>query len=77
MTTTIGRGGEFTLPSDIQMRYGMLPETAIRLIETQAGVLLIPITDEPMSEALTQELRQWQELGRQSLEMFPYEEDAA
>ena len=28
-----------------------------------------------MSEDLAQELAQWQELGRQSWEMFPYEEE--
>ena len=37
--------------------------------------------DEPMNEALSQELAQelaqWQELGRQAVGMFPYEEEAA
>jgi len=70
-TMTIGRGGEITLPSDIQVQCGLLPETSVRLVETQAGLLLIPITGEPMGEALLLELAQWQELGRQSLEMFP------
>ena len=75
MTTMIvGRGGEVTLPGDVRGRYGMSPDTTVRLVETRAGLLLVPITDDPISEALALELSQWQELGRQSLEMFPYEE---
>jgi len=75
MTTMIvGRSGEVTLPGDVRGRYGMSPDTTVRLVETRAGLLLVPITDEPISEALALELSQWQELGRQSLEMFPYEE---
>lgn len=35
-----------------------------------------PPADEPMTEALALELAQWQELGRQALEAFPYEEEA-
>ena len=73
---TVGQGGEVTLPGDVRDRYGMSPETQVRLVETQAGLLLVPLSGEPMSEALAQELAQWQELGRQSWEMFPYEEEA-
>ena len=78
MTTIIvGRSGEVTLPGDVRRRYGMSPDTTLRLVETQAGLLLVPITDVPMSEALALELSLWQELGRRSLEMFPYEEEPA
>ena len=78
MTTMIvGRGGEVTLPGDVRGRYGMSPDTTVRLVETRAGLLLVPITDDPISEALALELSKWQELGRQSLEMFPYEEQPA
>ena len=71
---TIGRGGEVTLPGDVRERYGMGPETTVRLVETQAGLLLVPLTEEPMNAELRQELAQWQELSRQSWEAFPYEE---
>ena len=78
MTTMIvGGGGEVTLPGDVRGRYGMSPDSTVRLAETRAGLLLVPITDEPISEALALELSQWQELGRQSLERFPYEEQPA
>ena len=39
--------------------------------EAEAG----PPADESMSEVLALELAQWQELGRQALELFPYAEE--
>jgi bifunctional DNA-binding transcriptional regulator/antitoxin component of YhaV-PrlF toxin-antitoxin module len=70
-TLTVEDGGKVTLPDSVQTRYGFEPDTPVRLIETQSGVLLIPLTDEPMSEALKAELEEWQALGAESLEMFP------
>ncbi len=57
-------GGKITLPGDVLDRYGLAEETTIRIIETQKGILLIPLTDEPMSEALASELQEWQAAGR-------------
>ena len=67
-------GGRITLPSEVLDRYGLTDETAVRIIETQKGILLIPLTDEPMSEALADELREWQAVGGESWGMFPFEE---
>ncbi|HEX7174745.1 MAG TPA: AbrB/MazE/SpoVT family DNA-binding domain-containing protein [Pyrinomonadaceae bacterium] len=67
-------GGRITLPSDVLDRYGLAEETIVRIIETQKGILLIPLTDEPMGEALASELREWQAIGNESWEMFPFEE---
>ena len=39
----------------------MTLESAVRLVETRTGLLLVPLTDEPTGEALTQELAQWRE----------------
>ncbi len=50
-----------TLPGDVRDRYGMTLESAVRLVETRTGLLLVPLTDEPMGKALTQELAQWRE----------------
>jgi len=36
---------------------------------------LIPLTDEPMSEALKAEIEEWQTLGAESMEMFPFEDE--
>ncbi len=69
-------GGRITLPSDVLERYGLAKETIVRIIETQKGILLVPLTDEPMSEALASELREWQATGSESWEMFPFEEPA-
>ncbi len=76
-TMTIGRAGELTLPPEVQERCGILPETPVRLIETRGGILLVPLTDAPMSAELAQELEEWQELGREAWEKFPYEGDEA
>ncbi len=67
-------GGKITLPGDVLDRYGLTEETSVRIIETQKGILLVPLTDEPMSEALSAELREWQTLGGESWEEFPFEE---
>jgi bifunctional DNA-binding transcriptional regulator/antitoxin component of YhaV-PrlF toxin-antitoxin module len=67
--------GKLTLPEAIRDRYGLGRDTTVRLIETRHGILLVPLTDEPMSEALNTELEEWQTLGAESLEMFPYEDE--
>ena len=74
-TLTIEDGGRITLPAGVQTRYGFKLDTPIRIIETQSGVLLVPLTQEPMSETLMAEIEQWQALGAESLAMFPFEDD--
>jgi len=73
-TTIIGREGQVTLPDDVQERYGLRPEVSVRLIETRSGLLLVPLTDAPMSAELAQELQEWQALGAASWAQFPYED---
>ncbi len=73
-TTIIGRGGEVTLPGDVQERYGLRPEVSVRLIETRSGLLLVPLTDEPVNEELALELQEWQALGADAWAQFPYED---
>lgn len=70
-------GGKISLPDDVRDRYGLTPETPLRIIETRGGILLVPLTNESMSESLSRELDEWQALGTASLEMFPYEETEA
>jgi bifunctional DNA-binding transcriptional regulator/antitoxin component of YhaV-PrlF toxin-antitoxin module len=70
-------GGKITLPSEVLDRYGLADETIVRIIETQKGILLIPLTDEPVSEALASELQEWQAIGNESWNLFPYEEPEA
>ena len=79
MTTevlTIKENGKFTLPDDIVERYQFKRETQFRIIETQKGVLLIPMTSEPMSSELKNELEEWQAIGENAWEMFDFEENA-
>lgn len=66
--------GKLTLPDEVRERYGFGEDTPIRLIETQSGVLLVPLTDAPMSEPLKAELEEWQSLRIDSLSMFPNED---
>ena len=70
-TLTLEIGGKITLPETVRKNYGFVEQTPIRLIETKNGVLLIPLTEEPMSEELKNELEEWQMIGLESLEMFP------
>ena len=74
-TLTIETGGKVTLPDAARARYGMNEATRIRIIETQNGLLLVPLTDEPMSAGLAAELAEWQELGAESWEVFPCQEN--
>ncbi len=79
MTTevlTIKENGKVTLPEDITDKYQFKIETRFRIIETQKGILLVPMTDEPMNKELTAELEQWQKIGADGWEMFDFEENA-
>jgi bifunctional DNA-binding transcriptional regulator/antitoxin component of YhaV-PrlF toxin-antitoxin module len=67
----VGRGGEITLPEPMRERYGLAPDTPVRIIETRSGILLIPLTDLPMSPELAQELADWQSLSAGSWAAFP------
>lgn len=67
-------GGKITLPEAVREHYGLAEDTPLRVIETRSGILLVPLTAEPMSEDLRSELDEWQALGSESLELFPYEE---
>ncbi len=78
MTTevlTIEENGKLTLPADITERYQFKKETRFRIIETQKGVLLIPLTAEPMNGELKAELEEWQTIGADAWEMFGFEEN--
>jgi len=70
-------GGKITLPETVRDHYGLAQDTPLRVIETRNGILLIPLTNEPMSEELQAELVEWQSLGAEGLEMFPYEDGQA
>ena len=71
---TVEDGGKITLPSDLQHRYGLATDTRIRIIEARNGILLVPVTAEPISDELAAELSEWQSLGNASMAMFPYDE---
>ena len=71
----VGHGGEISLPEDVRERYGFAPDIAVRVIETRSGVLLVPLTDAPISADLASELAEWQSLGAQSWELFPFSGD--
>ena len=78
MTTeilTIEENGKLTLPNDIVERYQFKRESQFRIVETQKGLLLIPLTDEPMSDELKTELEDWQTMGADVWEMFDFEEN--
>ena len=73
---TIEENGKFTLPDEIVERYQFKKETQFRIIETQKGVLLVPLTGEPMNDELKSEIEEWQTIGAESWEKFDFEENA-
>jgi len=70
----VENGGRITLPEEVVNRYQLEDDTAIRVIETRNGILLIPLTDAPMDEVLLAELEEWQTLGTANFETFPFED---
>jgi bifunctional DNA-binding transcriptional regulator/antitoxin component of YhaV-PrlF toxin-antitoxin module len=72
--TLLIENGKIALPDDVLDRYRLDDKTTLRIIETRNGILLVPLTDEPMSADLRDELEAWQELGAEGFGMFPYEE---
>ncbi len=72
---TIEENGKLTLPNDIVERYQFKRETQFRIIETQKGILLIPLADAPMNDALKAELEEWQAIGADGWEIFAFEEN--
>ncbi len=74
-TLTTGPHGQVALPAEVRNRYGMGPETPLRVIETRHGILLVPLTEAPMTEELARELAEWQSLAADSWDMFPYEDE--
>lgn len=71
---TVERDGKITLPASLRGRYGLAEDTSLRVIETRNGILLVPLSDAPMSAEFSAELDEWQMLGAESLKMFSYEE---
>jgi len=67
--------GRIIFPPEVVGRYGLEDNTPLRIIETRHGILLIPLTENSMSEALRHEIEDWQELGNETLAAFPYESD--
>ena len=73
---TVKESGDLTLPADIIERYQIEKEMQFRVIETQKGVLLIPLTDEPMNGELKVEIEEWQAVGAEGWDIFEFEEPA-
>jgi len=61
-TTTIDPAGTVFLPAELRTRYHLDPETTVRVVETRHGLLLVPLTDEPIPAELQRELDAWQSL---------------
>ena len=74
-SVTVGPSGEIALPDEVRECYGMEANTPVRVIETRNGVLLVPLTDAPMSPELQRELSEWQSLSTASWEMFEFRDD--
>ncbi len=74
-SVNVGPSGEIALPGDVLARYGMATDMPVRVIETRSGVLLVPLTDAPMSLELQSELAEWQSLGAVSWEMFEFRDE--
>lgn len=69
---TIGRQGELIFPHNIRARYGLAPDTPVRVVEVQSGIFIVPLHG-PMTPELEQELAEWQSLSVSAWDMYPYQ----
>ena len=74
-SATVTSNGEIALPAELLHRHGLASNSRVRLVETRQGILLVPLTDEPMSPELTQDLVEWQLLGAVAGDNLPYRPD--
>ena len=70
----IEAGDKIIIPEALRSRYGFEPNTPVPVIETQSGILLVPLPDAPKSEGLKAVPAEWQSLGAEALAMLPFEE---
>lgn len=70
----VNESGEIAIPQETRERYHLTPHTPGRVIEMRSGILLVPLTEEPMSSIpeLERELADWQALSADSWAMYPY-----
>ena len=76
-SVTIDEGGRITLPEEALSKSGLAKRVPLRVIATRSGILLVPLTEEPMSKALAEELESWQSIGAESLDAFRFDEESA
>jgi AbrB family looped-hinge helix DNA binding protein len=69
--------GQVPIPSELRQRYGLRPRSKVRVVETRGGILLIPLTDEPMDADLKSELDLWTKVGAESVFGWEYHEGNA
>jgi bifunctional DNA-binding transcriptional regulator/antitoxin component of YhaV-PrlF toxin-antitoxin module len=67
---SVEASGAIRLPDELRERYGFHKDTPVRVIETRNGILLVPLTDAPVSPELARELAEWQSMAASSWEMF-------
>ncbi len=66
-TLTMSNDGSIHLPDEVRHRYDLTPGRSYRIIETQNGILIVPLTDRPMDPELARELEDWQGLSQETL----------
>lgn len=71
---TIDHTGSIALPADLRHRYGLDPSTAVRIVATDGGILLVPLNSVAIPVALQHELEVWQSFDTASWNKFPFEE---
>ena len=75
MDVRLGPDRQLSLPAEVCERYGLEPRTPVRIVETRSGILLVPLTDAPMTAELERELAEWQAAGAHAWDLLPYKTD--
>ncbi|MCS6919508.1 MAG: hypothetical protein NZM28_07035 [Fimbriimonadales bacterium] len=73
-TLVVGKHGEIRFPEELCVRYHLTPETPVRLVETRAGILIVPLAEAENSPDLEAELESWQQIAAESWGLFSYED---
>ena len=72
-TTVIDSAGAVVLPAELRTRHHLDPATILRIVETRHGLLLVPMTHQPMPAEFQEELDAWQSLDAAGWDAFPFE----
>jgi bifunctional DNA-binding transcriptional regulator/antitoxin component of YhaV-PrlF toxin-antitoxin module len=51
IVSSVSTKGQLVIPYELRQKYGIKPNTLMRWIDTGQGLMLVPLTDDPISSS--------------------------